>query len=938
VDLGKLLVHYGVDMSEVERAQSQLSGVLESTHSRLSKLGAIAGAALGASLTTGLALATREFMTFDEAVTRAGVVAGASAEEMGRLREAARTMSLQTEYSATQVAQGMYFLASAGLSAAQQLSVLPSVLNLATAGNIEMADATDLLVRMLGAFRLEAKDAGHVADVMAKAVNSSQLEFQDLVYSMRYVAPIAAAAGRSIEEVTAALALMSLAGIKGEQAGTALRGALVRLVDPPKEAREAMQMMGVAVQELNPATHTLSEIIARVAERTKEMDDATRNQALSMLFGTEALSGMLSLINQGPDAFARMTKALEDSTGTAERAAEATRQTLTKQLQNLRNVVVDAAFTMLEKLMPAIRRVIDALKEWVTRGDLERWLSRFVDFAQAAWGAVTKLAGAVRGTVGLLGGLGPVLTGLVAYRLTPTILDWIQGFQHLRVQLSLAKLEGLSTFAALKSGAAGFSSSALLIAGGAAVAMAAIQGIIAALREQGSGLDKISAGLRSLPLLGLVADWTGYSAAVEGARTAEERLAQTHQQLMDILEGRKRTVQEIAAAHRAEAADISDSQRQIITLLRTGGVEAELARDIVVAGIYDQRAAWEALVGELVWARKRMDEEQGAAAEAYRLRAEYIQMAMAAWAAQTGYLQQRAAEAAQAFQALPVEIAIAMSSGNAEILKAGEAAIGVYVGVLTQKIPELQAKGAELARALSRAMQTQTPEAAASAAELLQSVLSKLTETKAMSEAEAAAIAQSFIDALNFQPAKDRAAQVLGDILSTAGQQGAAIAQEAEATGNAVEEGLTISEGPAAKVDHVLHEIDEALKWWRGPIEAKAAEIKSAIEGIGHGSGPLYEVIPPIYERMFARISSAMRRGLVEMSGLVERYRAPATVLAPATVRAAGAVGGPTPGAAPPVHLHLQVGTLIADDRSWEQLARKIELEVGPRVRRALGV
>ena len=441
MDLGKLLIRYGVDMSEVDRANAMLANSMDGVRKTASRVGTLIGGALGVSVGASAIMAAKQFISFDEAVTRVGVVCGASAEEVERLRDTAREMSRQTEYSATEVAQGMYYLGSAGLAAAEQLQVLPSVLNLATAGGIEMADATDLVVRVLGAFGLAANQSGRVADVLAQAVNSSQLEFQDLVYSMRYVAPVAAAAGISLEEVTSALSIMSLAGVKGEQAGTALRAALVRLIDPPAEAARAMAMLGVQVSDLNPATRSLSEILGILSERTRGMDEATRNQALSMLFGTEALSGMLTLVNAGPQAFEEMTRSLEGSAGTAERAAERTRESLGKQLAQLRNLAVDAAFAILEKFGPALERAIGAIRRWVEEGGLQKWLDRFTGAIRIAWDALGGLCRMISSVVGALGGFQTVLFGLASAWAAVKISSWIsslggllQSFRHLHVE------------------------------------------------------------------------------------------------------------------------------------------------------------------------------------------------------------------------------------------------------------------------------------------------------------------------------------------------------------------------------------------------------------------------------------------------------------------------------------------------------------------------
>lgn len=926
-DLGKLLIRYGVDMREVEGAHRRITSLVSDLGSKVAKAATVVGGAVGfAGMGFAAVQATRQFVSFDEAITRIGVVCGATSEEFERLRSVAREMATQTEYSATQVAEGMYFLASAGLKAADQLKVLPSVLDLATAGNIEMSDATDLVVRTLGAFRLEADQAGRVADVLASAVNNSQLQFRDLVYSMRYVAPVASAAGQSLEEVTAALAIMSLAGIKGEQAGTAMRGAFVRLIDPTKETKEAMTMLGLTADQLNPSMHTLTEIIRTVANASQQLDDATRNQALSMLFGTEALSGMLAIINQGPDALARMTEQFKSAGGAARDAAAKTRESLGKQLQMLRNQVMEVAYTLIERLVPAFKRGLEAIKEWIARGELQKWADRAMGAMERLAGILGRFIGVIRNVVSGLGGLKNALLLIGGVWAGLRIGSWVSSLQAFGGTLTGVFQSAVIVMRNASTISLGTSATFGLLGAGIAMAIPAIQGVAEALRTQGSAAEKAAVAFSKIPIVSMVGDWTGYKNAVEEARKAEEQLIEIHRRLEELESGRKAAVRELANAHRAEAAAIVESQKHVIEMLRIGGVEADLARDIVVAGAYDQKVAWEGLLTELQFAQRQMSDAMQAGREAeaehWRLKSEYIKRAMVEWAVFSGYLTTKVAEAAQSLRPLPEYVTLAFQANVPEIQAKAREAITTYISTLVASKPELQAQAQSVSAALADALAQQTPEAAAKAGELLRGLLNKLVESKAMLPEEAKAIAQSFTRGLDLEPAKQAALQALGDLASGIERQGDQAEGAAEQTGQAVEEGLSVSDQPVVRLDHVLQQLDETLSWWKTPIVNKAKEIGSGVHrGLTTGSGALERIVPASYARMFAAIEAELGRG-------TRRLAAYAPVFS---------VSVSEPRRARPLTLAVNVGTLVADDRSLEEFGRRLETRAMPRLRRMLG-
>jgi hypothetical protein len=198
----------------------------------------------------GLAHAIKTGSDFEQQMARVDAVTGANAKQMKRLTDVALDLGAKTKYSAGQAAGAMYEMAAAGFKVGETVDALPGVMALAASSNIELKDAAEISSNALRGFKLDASESGHVADVMASAVNRSSLELTDLQFSMKYIGPIAATTGQSLEEMTAALSLMGNAGIKGEQAGTTLRGGLVRLTKPTKMVNEGLGTLGINIKDL----------------------------------------------------------------------------------------------------------------------------------------------------------------------------------------------------------------------------------------------------------------------------------------------------------------------------------------------------------------------------------------------------------------------------------------------------------------------------------------------------------------------------------------------------------------------------------------------------------------------------------------------------------------------------------------------------------------
>lgn len=356
---------------------------------------------LGNTLTTSLTvpiigLGTAAVATgnsFEAQMSRVQAIAGATKDELELLTNQAIQLGAETSFSATEVAAGMENLASAGFTTNEIMEAMPGLLDLAASSGAELATSSEIAASAIRGFGLEASEAGHVADVFAEAAARTNAQTEDMGEAMKYVAPIAKTVGLSIEETAAAIGIMSDAGIKGSQAGTTLRSGLVRIVKPTKQVYMAMEKLGVEFYDNEGKMKSLTEIIGDLQKSTKDLSDETKNQALAQIFGTEALSGMLALVNRGSDELEDMTKSFEKADGAAEEMADTMLDNTAGSLESLSGSIESAGIAIQKALSPEIRE----LSEWIQ--DL---VNDFNNLSEEEQLNIIK-------TVALVAGIGPLI-------------------------------------------------------------------------------------------------------------------------------------------------------------------------------------------------------------------------------------------------------------------------------------------------------------------------------------------------------------------------------------------------------------------------------------------------------------------------------------------------------------------------------------------------
>ncbi len=298
------------------------------------------------------AIINKTFAQFEQSMANTYSVLGANALQMQKLEAYARQMGETTIFKASDAADAMYYLASAGYDTEKIMASLKGTLNLAAATQYDLAETTRGVVSALNAFGLEANQADRVANVFSATISGSQATMERLMDSMKYIAPVAAQLGISIEETSATLGLLYNAGIAASQAGTYLRQGLVRLQAPTQEAVDAIHGLGLSLDDVNPQMHSLTEIIGAFEKAGAGAID--KGDELSKIFDLRALNAFQVLIRGGASEMERLEKKIT-GTNKAQEMAEIQINTFKGSWKLLQSAMQEAAIQIGSSLQPLLR-------------------------------------------------------------------------------------------------------------------------------------------------------------------------------------------------------------------------------------------------------------------------------------------------------------------------------------------------------------------------------------------------------------------------------------------------------------------------------------------------------------------------------------------------------------------------------------------------------
>lgn len=398
---GKVVIETDLDSSGIEKGLKKLGSIT----SKGMKAATVAVTGTTTALGGVAAAAVKVGSDFEAQMSRVQAISGATGKELEELRSQAVELGADTSFSASEAAQGMENLAAAGFETNEIMDAMPGLLDLAAASGEDLASSSDIAASTLRGFGLAASEAGHVADVLAENANRTNSSVAETGEAMKYIAPLARAAGISMEETAAAIGIMANAGIQGSQAGTTLRGALSRLSKPTDDMQQAMDELGIAFYDSEGKMLSLADQVGMLKSAMEGMTDEQKNNYLVTLYGQEALSGMLALINEGPDSLASLTAAYEQCDGSAQAAADTMQDNLKGAVEELSGsaeslgiVFYDSVAGSLKEAAQSatesVNNITDAFNNGGLNSAIEAAGNEFANLAMAAASQAPKMVDA----------------------------------------------------------------------------------------------------------------------------------------------------------------------------------------------------------------------------------------------------------------------------------------------------------------------------------------------------------------------------------------------------------------------------------------------------------------------------------------------------------------------------------------------------------------
>lgn len=381
----------------------------------------------GAVVAMGTA-AVKTTADFDAGMSNVQAVSGATGEDFDALREKALEMGSKTAFSASEAAAAMEYMAQAGWTTEDMLAGIEGVMNAAAASGEDLATTSNILTEGLTAFGMAADESARFADVLVAAGNASNTSVADMGETFKYAGAVCGTLGISIEDAAVATGLMANAGIKGSNAGTALRSGLSNLISPTKKMSDAMTQYGISVQTTADGSVDFMATMQNVRSALGGLDASTQAAALSTIFGKEAMSGWAAVVTASDEDFQNLTNTIYDCTGAAEEASEVRLDNLSGQITILKSTIEGIAIQIGDILMPTIRNVVARIQEWAA--------------AFAAADEDTKKT--ILTVAGVVAAIGPLILGVS--KVIKTVKNVVNAFKLMKTGLTAVKaaLAGVS--------------------------------------------------------------------------------------------------------------------------------------------------------------------------------------------------------------------------------------------------------------------------------------------------------------------------------------------------------------------------------------------------------------------------------------------------------------------------------------------------------------
>lgn len=315
------------------------------------------------------ALGTKTFMDFEDTITAAGVKAGATSEQLERMKEKAMQLGHDFPITTSEAAEAMDRLAAGGFDAEQTMEAMPGIIEAAIASGEDMATTSDVVTSALAIWDMKNGDVAantkHVADVMQTAANASKLGMQDFGVALQYVGGTAASMGVSLEDLSAAMSILSNNGVEASTIGTSLRTTMLNLLNPVGQTQDAFAQLGLSTADFVGSDGQFIGIQKSIEKLRVSMENLTPAQKsvyAQMIAGKEGASGLSMLLNTTAQDYQNMVDQMNNSNGSSHEAYVKMQNTLKGSINAMKSAVESLAISFGSTLAPSVKTAADAIK------------------------------------------------------------------------------------------------------------------------------------------------------------------------------------------------------------------------------------------------------------------------------------------------------------------------------------------------------------------------------------------------------------------------------------------------------------------------------------------------------------------------------------------------------------------------------------------------
>lgn len=360
---GSIKIDTKIDNSGFESGFDKMKSIAERGVSAVTtSLAAISG-----GIIAGGTAAAQVGSSFESGMSKVSAISGATGDALQSLTDKAKEMGAKTKFSASESAEALQYMSMAGWDTESMLNGIDGIMSLAAADGLDLATTSDIVTDAITAFGLQASDSSHFADVLAKASSSANTNVSMLGESFKYVAPLAGTMGYSAEDVSVALGLMANASVKGSMAGTSLKTALSNLASPTKAMAEVMNEYGISISDAEGNSLPLLDVLKQLREKFGGLSETEQAAAASTLFGKEAMSGMLAIINASDSDFSKLTENIYNADGAAQSMADTMQDNLQGQITILKSALEGLGIEIYEGMSGPLKDAAVEAQNYVNR-------------------------------------------------------------------------------------------------------------------------------------------------------------------------------------------------------------------------------------------------------------------------------------------------------------------------------------------------------------------------------------------------------------------------------------------------------------------------------------------------------------------------------------------------------------------------------------------